>query len=283
MEKSAGPGPGGRTLWLVLVVASATLTTAYLLDGNGAQMPSQLCWILFVAAWLTVLVAWRQQRQVLSRWNRGLSILLFWIAIPIALFAFGVGLAPQPQPTPADVDYFRLRDAIVKQDQATVRGMLTRGVDPGHVVWDYRLQPAGGDSDVGTSLVDIAIRSNNQDALRLLLRKHAALHEPVDYRGDPLASVMQTSDNAAMLRLLVQSGIAVNDSSGNSPALWSAVENNRLESVLFLLHAGANPNSLGDSNGYLNTPDGRMSVIHLARLQQYMDIAAHLKNAGAAD
>jgi ankyrin repeat protein len=221
-----------------------------------------------------------------------MAVFLFWITIVFTPIVWYSVTTPASETTRADRDDNTLRDAILHDDIPTVRGMLARGVDPNYDVWTQSY--ADGQLPAGNLLVT-AVSHGRVEAARLLIRHGAdmgdenrsysllatAASDPSPEETPEFMPTGRKGGNIPMMRLLIQSGLHVNDSDGTSSALWAAVNSDMVDSVQFLLQHGANPNTRGSASNYMATSDGKMSVVHLSRCRGCIPITKMLKHAGA--
>lgn len=149
-----------------------------------------------------------------------------------------------------------LTQAIRDRDPATVRKLITAGVDVNAPLSDARdrtpLQYAMDypESEIAVDLIDAgadisksdvnliwAVGTQRRDIVQRMIDRGADLHE-TSYVGMPL-DVATAGGDLKMMQLLIDAGVDVNADDDDSTALETAVESNRADAAALLLKSGA--------------------------------------------
>jgi ankyrin repeat protein len=148
--------------------------------------------------------------------------------IALTLLADALGAAPR------DV---QLIEAVKKGDLATARALVSRGVD---------VNERAGD---GATALQWAAYNENQEAIDLLLRAHAAVNAANDLGVTPLW-VAASNASAAIVARLLQAGANPNlgPATGGTPLMLVSRSGDAASATL-LLKYGADVNAKEDANG----------------------------------
>jgi ankyrin repeat protein len=148
-------------------------------------------------------------------------------------------------------------NAIERGDVRDVKEQLDSGTDP-------NAYPNQDEDDL--SPLNFAVERGNRAAIKLLLDHHADPNIQDGYHYNPLAAA---EDHPEVMPLLLSYGAQVNDSEGNSWALYRVAMDGKPAAVAFLLAHGANPNTHIRTNPLLpmlkDTPPEDHQVIALLR------------------
>jgi hypothetical protein len=269
----------GRILWLLILLANATVMSGYLFDRYSVPLPFWVCVGLHLIAWGNVVYAWLQFRRCLHRHT--ITMLQFFVvlrAILVLTVIIAVSLIRSEyfaaSPSPEVTRYERLSAAVSNNDLAAVQAILAVDRQPDYVVpfhQDYDNSYSGRPLEMAVSQGNVAIAA--------ALLQHGAAIRTEDPESDTFAQAAAKGD-VPMLKLLLHYHAPVNNKQGNSEALWQAVQAEHGDAVDLLLRNGANPQSYDPGTDRYSES---ASVLHLARSLSNDHIARQLKQAGATE
>lgn len=151
-----------------------------------------------------------------------------------------------------------LGDLVKDGDVAAVTSALDKGADVNEID--------------GVTALYIASERGNVDLAALMIKRGADVNLPVSWQRTPLYAANK-GGHAAIVKLLLDNGADPNRVAKAQTPLHVAAENGCLECVIHLVGAGADVNAL-TSNG--------SPPIHLAKVGGHEDVAAYLRDHGAA-
>ena len=161
--------------------------------------------------------------------------------------------------------HVRLIDAISRGDRVGVERALDSGANVDGKPESLEFE--------GVSPLGAAAEQGELEIARLLLDRGADVNMADGWCISPLTAAAEHG-NTEIVKLLVKRGARVNDSPGGSYALWRACVEDKVDSVITLLDAGANPNT---------TMNDGEPLIKAVRSFKHARIEALLRKAGAKD
>jgi hypothetical protein len=195
-----------RPYWLLLVVASATAMSLYLLDPYSAPLPRLVCSLLAASAWAAVAFAWDR----CLRLNRGLRPgVLLLLATLVLLVTSTLQLTTfRCVPPIADQKYLALEAAIKNKNLDAARYILAHDNQPDYVPTQDSGCYAVEECSNRERPLNTAIRADDAAMAQLLLQ-HGANPNSVDVEQCRKWSALQLArrqDDIPLAKLLKKAG-----------------------------------------------------------------------------
>lgn len=175
--------------------------------------------------------------------------------------------------------YTLLIRAAYQENSEIVRELIKRGAD------------VNARNRMGTSPLHAAAYSDHLKNVEILLELGAEVDIRDCEKQTPLFTAVRCS-SPNLVELLLEHGAMPNivDKDGNTPLLYAIIPEKKphLKTIELLLEFGADPNYANPKTGYIDKPEGRITLIPggetaliLAEAAGYEDIAELLKRYGA--